>query len=104
MSVTTRTGFAADLWERIVPTFDAILAHPFLTGITDGTLAPEKFPYFIEQDTLYLRAYSRALAYAGGHALDPADTAMFTSSATNAIAVEAGVHPRDRGGTAGAHT
>ncbi len=39
MSATTRTGFAADLWERIVPTFDAILAHPFLTGISDGTPA-----------------------------------------------------------------
>jgi thiaminase/transcriptional activator TenA len=96
MSVTTptgaRTGFTADLWERITPTFDAILAHPFLTGITDATLAPEKFVYFIEQDSLYLRAYSRALSYTAGHALDPADTARFTTSAANAIAVEAGMH------------
>jgi thiaminase/transcriptional activator TenA len=88
----TRTGFTADLWERITPTFDAILAHPFLTGVADATLAPEKFIYFIEQDTLYLRSYSRALSYTAGHALDGDHTALFTNSAATAIAVESGMH------------
>ncbi len=87
-----RTGFTAELWAQITPTFDAILAHPFLTGIVDGTLAPEKFVYFIEQDSLYLRAYSRGLSYTAGHALNPDDTALFTGSAQSAVAVEAGMH------------
>jgi thiaminase/transcriptional activator TenA len=88
----TRTGFSAELWEQITPSFEAILAHPFLTGILDASLEPERFVYFIEQDGLYLRAYSRALSYTAGHAERPADTALFTSSASRAIAVEQGMH------------
>jgi thiaminase/transcriptional activator TenA len=84
--------FTDRLWASIVPTYDAILAHPFLTGIADGTLPPQRFVYFIEQDGLYLRAYARALSYAAGHALEPADTALLTSSAAEAIAVEVGMH------------
>ncbi len=96
MSIQTptgaRAGFTAQLWTSIVPTYEAILAHPFLTGIADGTLPSERFVYFIEQDGLYLRAYARALSYAAGHALDPGDTALLTSSASEAIAVEMGMH------------
>ena len=88
----TRTGFSAELWEQITPSFEAILAHPFLAGIVDASLEPERFVYFIEQDAMYLRAYSRALSYTAGHAERPADTVLFTSSASRAIAVEQGMH------------
>jgi thiaminase/transcriptional activator TenA len=84
--------FTDRLWASIVPTYDAILAHPFLTGIADGTLPPERFVYFIEQDGVYLRAYARALSHAAGHALEPADAALLTRSAAEAIAVEVGMH------------
>ena len=59
-SPTSRsTGFSAELWESITPTYDAIASHPFLLSVADGTLSPERFIYFIDQDRLYLRAYSR---------------------------------------------
>lgn len=87
-----RRGFTGELWASIVPTFEAILAHPFLAGIADGTLPPERFVFFIEQDGLYLRAYARALTAAAGHATEPADRALLTSSAAEAIAVEVGMH------------
>lgn len=86
------TSFSEELWESIAPTYGAILSHPFLAGVTDGTLAAEKFVFFVGQDRLYLRAFSRALSYAAGHAEDPDDTALFTGSASTAIAVEAGMH------------
>jgi thiaminase/transcriptional activator TenA len=88
MSTQRRTGFTGELWESIAPTFDAILAHPFLIGTADGTLSPERFVYFIEQDGLFLQAYARALSYAAGHATVPADTALLSGSAATAIAVE----------------
>ena len=88
----TRTGFSAELWEQITPTFEAILAHPFLTGILDATLEPDRFVRFIEQDAMYLRAYARALSFTAGHAERPADTALFTTSASRAIAIEQGMH------------
>ncbi|MBS1887990.1 MAG: thiaminase II [Actinobacteria bacterium] len=92
MSTDTGTAFTQALWEEITPIFEAIVDHPFLAGIADGSLPPERFVYFVEQDRLYLRAYSRALSYTAGHAEDPGDTAVFTGSASNAIAVEAGMH------------
>jgi thiaminase/transcriptional activator TenA len=87
-----RTGFSAELWETIAPTFGAIVSHPFLSGVADGTLPPERFIYFVGQDRLYLRAFSRALSFAAGHAENPADTALLTNSAATAIAVEEGMH------------
>ena len=47
---SARTGFSAELWETIAPTYGAIVSHPFLTGIVDGSLPPERFVYFIGQD------------------------------------------------------
>jgi thiaminase/transcriptional activator TenA len=91
-TTSQRTGFSAELWETIAPTFGAIVSHPFLAGIADGTLPPERFVYFVGQDRLYLRAFSRALSFAAGYAENPADTALLTSSAATAIAVEEGMH------------
>ena len=96
MSIETTTnrelGFSAELWEAIAPTYEAIISHPFLASVADGTLPPERFVYFVGQDRLYLRAFSRALSFAAGHAEDPADTALLTGSAATAIAVEEGMH------------
>jgi len=80
-TITQRTGFSADLWRRSPPLFGAIVSHPFLIGIADGSLPPSASIYFVEQDRLYLRAFSRALSFAAGHAVVPADTALLTGSA-----------------------
>jgi thiaminase (transcriptional activator TenA) len=87
-----RTGFSGEVWESITPTYDQIISHPFLTSVADGTLSPDQFIYFVDQDRHYLRAYSRALAYAAGHAHESEDVGLLTGSAANAIAVEAGMH------------
>lgn len=87
-----RSGFSAELWHDVEPTFAAILEHPFLTGLVDGTLPIERFRFYVVQDAHYLRAYARALAYAGAHADEPGDTALFTGSAIEAIQVEQEMH------------
>ena len=46
----------------------AILKHPFVTGIGDGTLDVEKFKFYVRQDYLYLIDYSRVLALASARA------------------------------------
>ncbi|WP_395946679.1 thiaminase II [Caedibacter taeniospiralis] len=40
----------------------AIKEHPFNKELTNGSLNIEKFAYYIEQDTLYLRDFARSLA------------------------------------------
>ncbi|MBI2706879.1 MAG: thiaminase II [Proteobacteria bacterium] len=49
-------------WTRTFHIYQAILDHPFNQELRKGTLSQEKFGYYIEQDSLYLKDFSRALA------------------------------------------
>ncbi len=60
--------FTAELWESIGPIYAAILRHPFLTGLTDGSLPRENFKFYAVQDALYLREFARALSITGARA------------------------------------
>ena len=44
-----RKGFTGELWRSIEDVYAQILAHPFLTGLTDGTLAEECFRFYVLQ-------------------------------------------------------
>ena len=55
-------SFSAELWQGVAGVYDAILAHPFLTGLTDGSLPQDSFVFYVVQVALYLRQYARALA------------------------------------------
>lgn len=87
-----RTTFSQELWSRGAATYDEILRHPFLTGLTDGTLDRDAFRYFVIQDSHYLRAYARALSLVSSRAGDPDAVALFAGHAANAIAVERELH------------
>lgn len=80
------------LWQEIEPTFDAILAHPFISGLTDGTLDPKVFGHYVAQDVHFLRDYARALAVIATKAPTPADTAMFARHAADVFDVEFALH------------
>lgn len=85
-------SWSTQLWTAIGPTFDAIIAHPFVTGLTDGSLAAAAFAQYVAQDVHYLRAYSRALAVVGAKAPTLADTAMFGRHAAEVLDVELALH------------
>jgi thiaminase/transcriptional activator TenA len=80
------------LWGAIEDIFAAILEHPFIIGLTDGSLPKEKFRYFILQDARYLHSFARALSSVGGRAPTPTDTALFAGRAARAVAVERTLH------------
>jgi thiaminase/transcriptional activator TenA len=50
-------SFAGGIWE-------AQHAHPFVRGIGDGTLDPDRFRHFVRQDHVFLIEYARLLALA----------------------------------------
>jgi thiaminase/transcriptional activator TenA len=81
-----------ELWDNITDIYDAILSHPFLNGLTDGSLSHDAFAFYVVQDALYLRDYAKSLAIVGGRAPDAATTRMFASHAAEAIAVEQDMH------------
>jgi thiaminase/transcriptional activator TenA len=86
------SGLSQRLWEEIADVYDAILAHPFLRGLTDGQLPREAFVFYVIQDAHYLRDYARALAVCAARAPREADIRMFAEHAAGAIAVERELH------------
>lgn len=86
------TRFSTELWSGIEDVYAAILDHPFVTGLTDGTLDRGAFEFYVVQDAHYLREYARALAIAAARAPTEADIAMFAEHAAGAIAVERSLH------------
>ena len=85
-------ALSAQLWSGIEDLYEAILAHPFLTGLTDGTLEPDAFRFYAVQDALYLREYARALSVCAARAPAESEIAMFAGHAAGAIEVERSLH------------
>ena len=80
------------LWQTIEPVYAAILAHPFVTGLADGTLPRESFRAYVVQDAHYLRDYAKALAVLGGRARRDDDVLTLARHAAGAIEVERSLH------------
>jgi len=80
------------LWAGIEDVYAAILAHPFLRGLTDGSLPEEAFRHYVVQDAHYLRDYARALAVCGARAPDEDAVVMFCEHAAGAVEVERALH------------
>ncbi len=84
--------FTDELWASIEPIYAAILRHPFIAGLTDGSLPRERFEFYAVQDALYLREFARALAIAGARAPKDDWIVMLTDHAAGAIRVERTLH------------
>jgi len=52
------------LWQENKDLAQSCLAHPFVRGLADGSLAREAFKRYIAQDAFFLRAFCRAYALA----------------------------------------
>jgi thiaminase/transcriptional activator TenA len=85
-------SFSAELWHGVSGVYDAILAHPFLTGLTDGSLPHDAFAFYVVQDAIYLHGYAQALAAVASRAPTPSQAEMFARHAADAIAVEKTLH------------
>ena len=76
---------AAPVWERC-------LAHPFVTGLGDGSLPVEKFRFFMLQDYLYLFDYARVFALGVVKARDPELMRTFAASVESILNGEMKIH------------
>jgi len=84
--------FTELLWGSIEAIYDSILRHPFIRGLTDGTLPEEAFRFYVIQDALYLRDYARGLALLGAKAPQDQWFMMFAEHARETIVVERALH------------
>jgi thiaminase (transcriptional activator TenA) len=59
-----------DLWQANQDLVQENLEHPFIRELSDGSLARERFAYYVGQDAFFLQAFARAYTVAGAKAPD----------------------------------
>src|SRR3546814_10170718 len=82
------TTFTDDLWTGIGGLMEKIFALPFIQELAAGTLARDRFRFYVTQDSLYLNSSSRALSIAAARSPDAHAMLRFAKSAQEAIEVE----------------
>lgn len=79
-------------WEAAAPYYKKILELPFIKGIIDGTLPRDRFMFYLQQDELYIRAYSRVLAHIASRVTSVDLTERFLAFASDGVEVEKHMH------------
>ncbi|HEX2227180.1 MAG TPA: thiaminase II [Candidatus Binatia bacterium] len=84
--------FSAVLRRRGDKIWRAIQSHAFLRELHAGTLAPERFNYFILQDYVYLLDFAQVLCFGGAKSPSLATLEVFARHALSVIQVERSFH------------
>jgi thiaminase/transcriptional activator TenA len=86
------TGFCDTAWQRTAGLMSAMTELPFNRELADGSLAPQRFQFYLVQDARYLVGFARALAVAAAKAESTEDVAFFADAAHESIVVERALH------------
>ena len=84
--------FTDELWNDVQPIYNDILRHPFLLGLSDGTLPESRFEYYLVQDWHYLRAFSEVLKVLAEKAPRKDWAATLQQHATSTLEAERQLH------------
>jgi thiaminase/transcriptional activator TenA len=87
-----RPAFATEAHDRQALLWSAVLEHPFVQGIGDGTLARDRYEFYLKQDYLYLIDYSRILAVAAAKGGDLTEMRSFSSLLQLTLNMEMELH------------
>jgi thiaminase (transcriptional activator TenA) len=85
-------GFCVGAWAHTASLQRAICEHPFNRALADGSLAQERFAFYLVQDSQYLVRFSRALALTSARSADAETAAFLAGSADRALVVERSLH------------
>ncbi|MEO0354156.1 MAG: TenA family protein [Cyanobacteria bacterium P01_A01_bin.3] len=76
---------AQSLWQANQELAIVCLNHPFVKGIGDGSLARERFAYYVGQDAFFLESFMRAYSIAAAKAPDWQGTQQFHELAAGVL-------------------
>jgi thiaminase/transcriptional activator TenA len=85
-------SYSAQLRQETNAIWQAILAHPMVQGIGDGTLPEPKFRFWLTQDYLYLIDFARIFALGAAKAPDLETMGWFADLLHSTLQVEMGGH------------
>ncbi|WP_420889893.1 thiaminase II [Geobacillus kaustophilus] len=85
-------SFAKQLRQAADPIWQASFRHPFVQELGQGTLAREKFRYYVMQDAYYLRHFARVQAIGAAKSPDLATTARLAHHAQSTCEAELSLH------------
>lgn len=88
----TAASVATQWWNDVEDLRIAIGDLSFVRSLGDGTLERDAFEWYLAQDALYLRDYSRVLAEASRHAPTVEEQAFWAASAHGSLAAELQLH------------
>ncbi len=78
--------------EKTEDIFQAIISHDFVQELMNASLDEDTFGFYVNQDSLYLSEYKKALVGVGTKCSKSEDTQFFYESATGIIQVEDALH------------
>lgn len=84
--------FTQYLWQQTEGVYQQILDHPFNQELMQGVLNKDSFKFYIQQDSLYLHDFGRALATLASRSLTPGYLQQFAQFAEGAVVVEKALH------------
>ena len=85
-------SFSDRLSGTVQPVWAACLAHPFVQGIANGTLAQDKFRHYMKQDYVYLIEYCKVFAIGAAKSPDLETMGLFASLLHGTLHIEMDLH------------
>lgn len=79
-------------WDAIRPIYADILAMPFISELSNGSLPLDKFQFYMRQDAFYLEEFGRVLAFIGAKSADNQQALDYFEFGRNALIVEKALH------------
>ena len=90
--MSTETKMSDALRKEAAPLWEKIHAHPFVRGIGDGTLPLAQFRFYMCQDYIFLKEYSRVIALAVVKAPELAEMGRFADLLNATLNTEMELH------------
>ena len=85
-------GFSANLRSNASHIWEQEQRHPFVTGIGDGSLALEKFQFYMRQDYIFLIEFCRVISLAVAKARSIDDMGWFARLLHETLNTEMALH------------
>ena len=85
-------GFTHEMMQNVSATRALIVRMPFLEELVAGTLPTDTFAFYLTQDSLYLRQYSRVLANLASRAPTAEITQNMARASDMTLIVEGALH------------